>query len=123
MVKYNSVCMYVRTPYKMHDDVNNGGNIVLTDVPCYEKLLRKHVALNVGKQGHSLLILLGLRDAEIQMLHNDNPHNYTNAIHGGLLKFKDRGGTWDELIEAMQDAAIGLEYIEGLKGELNSIRC
>ena len=83
----------------------------------------KHVAQNVGKQGHSLLILLGLRNAEIQMLHNDNPHNYMNAIHGGLLKFKDRGGTWGELIEAMQDAAIGLEYIEGLKGELNSIRC
>ena len=76
---------------------------------------------NVGKQGQSLLILLGLRDAEIEMLRNDNPHNYTNAIHGGLLKFKDRGGTWGELIEAMKEAAIGLEYIEGLKGELNSI--
>ena len=98
-------------------------NFVLTDVLYYEKLLRKHVVQNVGKQGHSLLILLGLRDAEIEMLRNDNPHNYTNAIHGGLLKFKDRGGTWGELIEAMKEAAIGLEYIEGLKGELNSICC
>ena len=43
-------------------------NFVLTDVLYYEKLLRKHVVQNVGKQGHSLLILLGLRDAEIEML-------------------------------------------------------
>ena len=92
-----------------------------TDVPCFEKLLRKHVAQNVGKQGHSLLIFLGLSDAEIQMLHNNNPHNCTNAIHGGLLRFKDRAGTWGELIEAMQEAGIGLQYIEALKGELNSV--
>ena len=93
----------------------------LTDVPCFEKLLMKHVAQNVGKEGHSLLIMLGLPDAKIQMLFIDNPHNYTNAIHGGLLRFKDRGGTWGELIKAMQDAGIGLQYIEALKRELNSV--
>ena len=92
-----------------------------TDVPCFEKLLRKHVAQNVGKQGHSLLIMLGLSDAEVQMLHNDNPHNYTNAIHGGLLRFKDRAGTWGELIEGMEEAGIGLQYIEALKRDLNSV--
>ena len=72
------------------------------------------MAPHVGKHGHSLLIMLGLSDAEIQMLHNDNPHNYVNAIHSGLLKFKDRGGTWGELIEGMKEAGIGLEYIEAL---------
>ena len=94
-----------------------------TDVPCFEKFLMKHVAQNVGKQGHSLLIMLGLPDAEIQTLLIDNPHNYTNAIYSGLLRFKDRAGTWGELIEAMQEAGIGLEYIEALKGELNSVYC
>ena len=113
--------MYVHPIMYLHEHALDGGTVVLTDVPCYEKLLRKHVAQNVGKQGHCLLILLGLRDAEIQMLHNDNPHNYMNAIHGGLLQFKDRGGTWGELIEAMKEAGIGVEYIEGLKGELNSM--
>ena len=113
--------MYVHPIMYLHEHALDGGTVALTDVPCYEKLLRKHVAQNVGKQGHCLLILLGLRDAEIQMLHNDNHHNYTNAIHGGLLQFKDRGGTWGELIEAMKEAGIGVEYIEGLKGELNSM--
>ena len=79
------------------------------------------MAQNVGKQGHTLLTYLGLPDAQIQMLHNDNPHNYTNAIHCGLLRFKDRAGTWGELMEAMKEAGIGLEYIEALKGELNSV--
>ena len=73
------------------------------------------MATNVGKQGHSLLVMLGLSDAEIQMLLIDNPYNYTNAIHSGLLKFKDRGGTWGELIEGMKEAWIGLQYIEALK--------
>ena len=79
------------------------------------------MAQNVGKQGHTLLTYLGLPDSQIQMLHIDNPHNCTNAIHGGLLRFKDRAGTWGELIEAMKEAGIGLEYIEALKGELNSV--
>ena len=92
--------------------VNGHALFTIADIPHYEKLLRKHVARNVGKQGHSLLVLLDLSDAEIQMLHNDNPHNYTNAIHGGLLTFKDRGGTWGALIEAMKEARIGVEYIE-----------
>ena len=70
------------------------------------------------KVSYSLPILLGLSDAEIQMLHNDNPHNYVNVIHSGLLKFKDRGGTWGELIEGMKEAGIGLEYIETQKGAL-----
>ena len=94
-----------------------------SDVPCFEKLLRKHVARNVGKQGHTLLTYLSLPDAQIQMLHNDNPHNYTNAIHCGLLRFKDRAGTWGELIAAMKEAGIGLEYIEALKGELKHVCC
>ena len=81
----------------------------------------KHVAQTVGKQGHSLLIMLGLPDAEIQMLLIDNPHNYTNAIYSGLLRFKDRAGTWGELIEAMQEAGIGLQYNQVLKEELNSV--
>ena len=93
----------------------------LSDVPCFEKLLRKHVAQNVGKQGHTLLTYLGLPDAQIQLLHNDNPHNYTNAIHCGLLRFKDRVGTWGELMEAMKEAGVRLEYIEALKGELNNV--
>lgn len=88
------------------------------DTPGFEKLLLKHVAQNVGNQGHSLLIMLGLSNAEIQMLECDNPYDYVTAIHGGLLKFKDRGGTWDEVIEAMKEARIGLEYIEALKREL-----
>ena len=88
------------------------------DTPGFEKLLLKHVAQNVGNQGHSLLIMLGLSNAEIQMLDCDNPYDYVTAIHGGLLKFKDRGGAWDEVIEAMKEARIGLEYIEALKREL-----
>ena len=47
-----------------------------TDIPHFEKLLRKHEAQNVGHQGHYLLTMLGVSDAEIQMLHNDDPHNY-----------------------------------------------
>ena len=92
----------------------------IADTPHFEKLLRKHVAQNVGQHGHSLLIMLGLSDAQIRMLHNDNPYNYANAIHSGLLRFKDGGGTWGKLIEGMKEAKIGLEYIEALKGELNS---
>ena len=78
------------------------------------------MAQNVGQHGHSLLIHLGLSTEQSQMLHKDNPHDCASAIHGGLLKFKDRGGTWGKLIEEMKEAEIGLEYIEALKGELNS---
>ena len=91
---------------------------LIADTPHFEKLLRKHVAQNVGQRGHSLLIMLGLSDAEVQVLRIDNPYDYTSAIHGGLLKFKDRGGTWSELIEGMKEAEIGLEYIEALKRDL-----
>ena len=90
----------------------------IVDTHHFEKLLRKHVAQNIGQRGHSLLIMLGLSDAEVQVLRIDNPYDYASAIHGGLLKFKDRGGTWSELIEGMKEAEIGLEYIETLKRDL-----
>ena len=93
---------------------------LIADTPNFEKLLRKHVAQIIGRRGHTLLIMLGLSAAEVEVLRIDNPHDYASAIHGGLLKFKDGGGTWGELIEGMKEAEIGLEYIESLKGELNS---
>lgn len=87
----------------------------------YQRLLLTFVATCAGDKGRSLLILMGIPDAEICTLYNDNPRNEAIAIYCGLLKYKDVGGTWGELIEAMREAGIGLEYREALLGELRKL--
>ena len=71
-------------------------------------------------RGKALLELLGFDTAEIDTFYANNPSNVAEAVHVGLLKWVEREPpkTWKVLTEAMKDADIAQQHVEGLKEHL-----
>ena len=76
-------------------------------------------------RGRALLELLGFDTAEIDTFYANNPSNVEEAVHVGLLKWVEREPpkTWKVLTEAMKDADIAQQHVEGLKEHLLKSVC
>ena len=76
-------------------------------------------------RGKALLELLGFDTAEIDTFYANNPSNVEEAVHVGLLKWVEREPpkTWKVLTEAMKDADIAQQHVEGLKEHLLKSVC
>ena len=71
-------------------------------------------------RGRALLELLGFDTADIDSFYDDNPRKGEEAVHAGLLEWAGQGppNTWRVLIDAMIEAGIVQQHVEGLKEHL-----
>ena len=76
-------------------------------------------------RGRALLEVLGFDKADIDSFYEDNPRKGENAVQAGLLKWVGcpPPKTWKVLIDAMGDAEIAQQHIEGLKERLQQGVC
>ena len=93
-----------------------------TDHPEYLVLLRKHVSRIAAAKGSAVLAAVGLDAPTIEMCFQDNPRSTEEAVQVGLVKWSggqyNKPPIWKVLIEAMEKAKIGDQYIDSLKRDL-----
>ena len=93
------------------------------DRPDYLILFRTYVSRNAAGKGRAVLEGVGLDSSAIEACFQSNPLKDEEAVQAGLIKWKggqsqDFPPTWRVLIDAMEYAEVGQQYIAGLKTKL-----
>lgn len=76
---------------------------------------------NSAGKGRALLEKLGLTPERIALCYSKYPQEEEEAVQEGLYSWKDDTNcdpTWKVLVDAMEYAGIGVQYVEELKEEL-----
>ena len=76
---------------------------------------------NSAGKGRALLEKLGLTPEKIKSCYNNHILVEEEAVQAGLYFWKDDAScdpTWKVLVDAMEYAGIGVQYVEELKEEL-----
>ena len=81
-------------------------------------LFRRCVSRNAAGKGRAVLEGVGLSSKAIEMCYANSPRNEEEAVQSGLNRWRDGEGaspTWAVLLEAMDYAEIGVQYITELE--------
>ena len=86
-------------------------------------VLRTFVSRKAAGKGKAILEGVGLDSSAIKACFRSNPLDDEEAVQAGLIKWTDGGRqvfpcTWGVLIDAMEYARVGQQYITGLKTKL-----
>ena len=93
------------------------------DRPDHLILFRTYVSRTAAGKGQAVLEGVGLDAIAIKACFRSNPLDDEEAVQAGLIKWTDGGRqvfpcTWGVLIDAMEYARVGQQYITGLKTKL-----
>ena len=94
------------------------------DRPDHLILFRTYVSRTAAGKGQAVLEGVGLDATAIKACFRSNPLDDEEAVQAGLIKSTDGGRqvfpcTWGVLIDAMEYARVGQQYITGLKTKLD----